>query len=74
MAMTGAEAMTRRRKPRYEPMLWDGLCGHPSGLRTPYEMEQIARAKMDAMERHPGLEWLRKEDERERERAVGRQR
>ena len=59
-----------RRKRRYEPIPWDGLCGHPSGLRTPEEMQKIARAKIDAMERHPGLEWLRREDERERERSV----
>jgi hypothetical protein len=38
------------------------MCGHPSGLRTPYEMVMIARAKLDAMQRHPGLAWLRAED------------
>lgn len=42
---------------------WDGLCGHPSGLRTPEEMTKIAQAKIEAMEKHPGLEWLRREDE-----------
>jgi len=50
---------------RKKPLLsveWDGLCGHPSGLRTPEQMVKIARAKIHAMEGHSGLEWLRKED------------
>lgn len=45
---------------------WDGRCGHPSGLRTPGENKKIAEAKMDAMETHPGLAWLRAEDAAER--------
>jgi len=56
--------MVRKRKVLPE-IPWDGLCGHPSGLRTPEEMVLIARAKMDAMEHHPGLAWLRAEDEKE---------
>lgn len=47
---------------RYQPKPDDGLCGHPSGLRTPYEMEMIARTRMAAMENHPQLEWMRRED------------
>ena len=53
-----------RRRPEAE-IPWDGLCGHPSGLRTPEEMVKIARAKMLAMENHPGLAWLRAEDDLE---------
>ena len=57
---------TNRRKPLFDPVAdWDGLCGHPSGLRTPEQMEKIAQAKVDAMDQHPGLKWLRSEDERE---------
>ena len=55
--------MPRRVRRRLPPREWDGLCGHPSGLRTPEEMVKIARAKMDLMERHPKLEWIRREDE-----------
>ena len=40
-------------------------CG-PLGLRTPEEMVKIAQAKMDMMERHPKLEWIRREDEEAR--------
>lgn len=52
-------------------MPWDGLCGHPSGLRTAYEMEEIAKAKMKAMEEHPGLQWLRDEDESAKRTPIG---
>jgi hypothetical protein len=62
--------VTRHKRRHYAPVPWDGLCGHPSGLRTAYEMEQIAKAKIEAMEKHPGLAWLRVEDEREMKRAV----
>lgn len=61
-----------KRARHYRPMPWDGLCGHPSGLRTPEEMTKIAQAKMDAMERHPGLAWLRAEDEAEKQRLARR--
>jgi hypothetical protein len=56
----------RRRKLRYEPKPDDGLVAHPSGLHPPGDIVKIARAKMDAMENHPGLAWLRAQDEAER--------
>lgn len=51
----GGTAVPRRRRRRAlpPPIPWDGLCGHPSGLRTPEEMVQIARAKMKFMEASP---------------------
>lgn len=58
--------MRKARKTHDPVATWDGLCGHPSGLRTSYQMTKIAEAKMDAMENHPGLAWLRKEDDAER--------
>ena len=58
--------MRRVRQNKAPPVPWDGLCGHPSGLRTPEEMTKIAQAKMDAMENHPSLAWLRAEDEEAR--------
>ncbi len=30
---------------------WDGLCGHPSGLRTPAEMNWLANITLAAMSR-----------------------
>lgn len=60
-----------KKRKRWPPVEWDGLCGHPSGLRTPEEIEKIAQAKLKAMEEHPGLKWLRDEDEEANRTPIG---
>lgn len=58
----------RRRRRLLPEIPWDGLCGHPSGLRTPEEMVKIAQAKMEIMEQSPVAA---REDEEARRTPLG---
>jgi len=60
-----------QRKQRYDPPPDDGMVAHPSGLHPPENIVKIARAKMEAMEKHPGLAWLRAQDEDAKRTPIG---
>lgn len=50
----------------YEVVPWDGLVADARGrLWLPEEVTEICRRRLEAMETHPGLAWLRAEDEAE---------
>lgn len=55
-----------RRRRVYEVVPWDGLVADARGrLWLPEEVTEICRRRLEAMETHPGLAWLRAEDEAE---------
>lgn len=51
---------------------WDGMVPDAPGVLWPAEaLPEICRWRMEMMERHPSLAWLRAEDELELRRGVG---